>query len=288
MTIHSSGYLSADMSVSCSIIIPHYNQVAHLKRCLEHLSCQEHVDNAEIVVVDNESDEQAIEVIRTEHPEIRFIVSAANHNPYTMRNEGIKVANGAYIAFLDAKCLPRPDWLATLTQAMAEHDIVGGRYDIRYPSSELKDKVYGLLYLNNNKNVREGYGLSAGNLMVRKSLFDQFGGFDDQHYSGSDILWTRRAGDNSARIGYSDKSIVDYQGQSWEELQSKVIKYGHGAAIQGQRASWRSYMPLGLGTFREALEYRGLTGLSSSDKTKLYYYTSLMKWRYSRALSGSM
>lgn len=271
----------------CSIVIPHYDQLSSLDRCIRALIDQHHpASQYEIIVVDNGSEN--IEDHNAEWKqtctqngiEYRLIINKIEKNPYVSRNLGLAAAQHPYIALLDARCVPSPQWLSSALSAVAWHDIVAGRFQLSYPDDRLSSKVHGLLYLNNQKNTRLAYGVPAGNIMLSADIIQQIGPYGTQSSSGEDIAWSKKAIAQGYDIRYAPDMLVTYPSWTYSQLLPKVKKYARGAKAvsSGSRSSleiMRSFLPLRWSTFREALRYRDLMGLPLLSKVWLY----LLAWR---------
>ena len=270
------------MSISCSIIIPHYNQEKHLEECLKATYHQTADVSFDIIVVDNGTIAIDFQKYLDTYKGLRWISYKTKKNAYTLRNIGIRNTEADHILFLDAKCKPEKDWLYQMLAAAENVDIVAGRYRMTYASPDLKDKVHGLLYLNNDKNVGHNYGVTTGNLLVKRRVFDQIGLFDDGHVSGRDIQWSRKAQKHGINIHYSHNAVVQYPAHRWPDLIEKVKKYGRGAGLleTEEENGIRHFLPLKWETIQSAIQYRGLENLSFRAKFLLWYYASKIKWLY--------
>lgn len=265
--------------IDCSIIIPHYQQTEDLTKCLGALIGQQTTYKYEVIVVDNDSPLNSR--VYVQFPEVIFLTNQVK-NPYASRNMGIQYARSNYIGFLDARCTPKVDWLENGMQQLQtnQQSIIAGKYLVIPPTSALKDLVYGLLYLNNEKNVREGYGVTTGNLFVAKSLFEKVGYFKDTQISGNDIEWSKRAISRGYHLLYAPETIVTIRGQSFTELIRKTAKYAVG--IRAQHKSWQQktqsfltyLLPMRWKNFQESLTYRSLDGLMWKNK----WYLWLLVW----------
>lgn len=276
--------------IDCSIIIPHYNQAYFLQKCLKALPQQDFQGNTEVIVIDNGSADFNIQKWQKDHPKVLWLRNNEKKNPYTSRNLGAKHAKGKYLAFIDAKCYPTSSWLRNMiTMRNEEHPIIAGRYKLYYNSDALKDKVYGMLYLNNEKNVRKGYGITTGNLLVDRKYFQNVGPFNDELNSGNDIEWSLRALKFGHKIEYAQEAIISYPAQSWEELTKSVNKYAHGVARIDRKGKWAigSFLPLRRSTFNDHLTHRSLNHLSACDRAMLFILIWLMKVKFAVALSKS-
>lgn len=85
-----------------SIIVVHWNTESFLYHCLQSL--REHplaVGTMEIVVVDNNSDDDAVELVRRRFPEVRVIANRTNDGYSQANNQGAAIARGEYLLFLN-------------------------------------------------------------------------------------------------------------------------------------------------------------------------------------------
>ena len=199
-------------------------------------------------------------------------------------------AKGEYLVFIDAKCQPESSWLRKMTAiADPKHPVVVGHYKLDYQSDLLKDKVYGMLYLNNDKNVSKGYGVTAGNLLVGRKVFQGIGPFKDKTKSGNDIEWSLRVLKSGFKIKYAAEAIINYPAQNWNELSQSVKKYAKGVAAlnDSNLLSLRSFLPIRSSTFTDHLNHRSLQNLSIADKLELWRLTWIMKVKFAIALANS-
>ncbi len=90
-----------------SVIIPVYNEEAHLTRCLDSVLSQTY-GNLEIITVDDGSTDRSPEILKEYAAKDKRIkiISKENGGASTARNMGIEAAEGSYIGFVDAD-----DWV---------------------------------------------------------------------------------------------------------------------------------------------------------------------------------
>ena len=90
-----------------SVIVPVYNGEPVIEHCLKHLLQQKYpAEKLEIIVVDNGSTDKTVPII--ESMGLKSIY-AARKGPAAARNEGMKIATGEIVVFVDADCLAAPD-----------------------------------------------------------------------------------------------------------------------------------------------------------------------------------
>ncbi len=117
-----------------SIIIPTFNGASRIGSCLDALLPQASAHNAEIIVVDDGSEDNTADAVR-QYPAVRLI-SQANGGPAAARNHGAQEAWGEIIVFTDDDCVPIPSWLDAMLKPFADLEVVGtkGIYGTRQPS----------------------------------------------------------------------------------------------------------------------------------------------------------
>ena len=118
-------------------------------------------------------------------------------------------ASGEVLAFTDADCYPAPDWLRRGLEALDGADLVQGRVvaDPGTPRGPFDRSVT----VDGERGLYE-----TANLIVRRSLFEELGGFEDWLPARigkplAEDLWlgwrARRAG---ARTAYAERALVHH------------------------------------------------------------------------------
>lgn len=168
--------------IDISIVVPVLNEVDRVGICLDHLRRQSlAAQRYEIIVVDNGSTDGSLELLQAQ-PDIQLI-QTHHRDPYLARNAGAQAARGSMVVFTDAHCIADSNWLARhweiCTQTGA--DCAAG------PIGYTKQASYCLNLYGQYHQVKMAYlyehdlGQSmfchAGNLSVRKDVFEQMGGF---------------------------------------------------------------------------------------------------------------
>lgn len=107
-----------------SVIIPVKNEEDKIGRCLKAVFSQT-TKPCEVIVVDGHSTDRTVENAR------KFLVTLLYENYHTRggaRQVGVDNAEGDYVAFIDASCIPNSDWLENLIKEFDEGIIgVGGQ-----------------------------------------------------------------------------------------------------------------------------------------------------------------
>lgn len=196
-----------------SVIIPVYNDVLNLMRCLDALERQT-LDKSkyEIIVVDNGSTHD-LESKLGSRPTVH-LVSERRPGSYSARNKGILSSNGDILAFTDSDCIPNEDWLEKGLSSLSTKDSIGfvaGNL-IFFPKDA--DNLTGpeLWEMLNNYDAEVfvesmHFGLTA-NLFVPKKVFGEVGLFNPELKSAGDYEWGNRVYERGFRTYYDENVVV--------------------------------------------------------------------------------
>lgn len=88
--------------IKISVIIPIYNGEIFIKKCLDSLLVQKNIKNCEIIVVDDASTDNSVNLIKSYNlNNLKIFSLPLNSGPSAARNLGLKNALGEYIYFFD-------------------------------------------------------------------------------------------------------------------------------------------------------------------------------------------
>lgn len=212
-----------------SVIVPHYNDLASLDRCLSALQAQTYpADRFEVIVADNGSPAGPEAVERAIAGRAR-LVTVSERGAGPARNGGVAVAGGDVLAFTDADCIPSPDWLRQGVAALEHSDFVGGGMQVLVDDerSITGAEAFELVFAFDNQVYveRKAFTVTA-NLFCPASLFRQVGGF--RVGVSEDLEWSHRARDAGFRIGYAPEALVAHPARrDWRELTTKWRRLNH-------------------------------------------------------------
>lgn len=193
-----SGDDEAAVSPSVSVIVPFYNNEAHIADCVEALLTQEGVEGRmEIIFIDNGSTDGSAEVVG--QYEGIVMLTESIQGAYAARNSGLERVSAPIVAFTDADCRVDRDWVRSIQVGMADASIAMLVGSIRYP----REASRSLRFLGAYENAKVEYVLERGkasqrfahanNMAVRASLFDELGPFQEWKRA-SDSEFVHRVG----------------------------------------------------------------------------------------------
>lgn len=172
-----------------SIITINLNNAIGLERTINSIINQSYRD-FEYIVIDGASVDGSIDVINKFSEKIQYWESKADSGIYQAMNNGIKKANGEYVVFVNSGDeLYNNNVLEKLIAHIGQADIIYGnlefvstndRYINKYP-----DKLSFQFFVK--------YALGHVGTVIRKSLFEQVGYYDETLKIVSDWKWFMQA-----------------------------------------------------------------------------------------------
>lgn len=88
--------------IDISVIIPVYNASALIRRCLDSVLAQKGNYSYDVLLVDDGSTDDSVDVIKSYNNSCFKIYHQQNAGPAAARNKGLKEAKGRYVTFIDA------------------------------------------------------------------------------------------------------------------------------------------------------------------------------------------
>lgn len=113
------------MSMELSVIIVSYNVRDYLKQCLH--SVQTAADNieSEVFVVDNNSKDGSIELVKNEFPSVNLICNDSNTGFSVANNQALRIARGRLLLLLNPDTIVESDTFSKCIDFMKSHPDAG-------------------------------------------------------------------------------------------------------------------------------------------------------------------
>lgn len=204
-----------------SVIIPHYQDLPALERCLESLDKQTFPSAAiEIIVCDNNS--TSLTALSEMIGARARVTIETTKGAGPARNRGVRESRGSILAFIDCDCVAEPTWIENGVKALHDDEIVGGRVtvfsDAAIPTgADLFEQIFAFDF----KTYIEKKGFTgAGNLFCSKETFLSVGYFANG--VSEDLEWSRRAVSKGFKLTYAPDVVVAHPTRpDWWSLREK-------------------------------------------------------------------
>lgn len=228
-----------------SVVIVNYNVKHFIEQCLfsvlkasENIAC-------EVFVVDNNSVDGSVTLIKEKFPQVNLIVNKTNTGFSVANNQALKIAKGEYVLLLNPDTVVQEDTFSKILAFMDEHPDAGGLgvkmldgqgnfapeskrglptpevafykmfgFSRFFPKSKRFGK-YHLSYLSEDE-LAEIDVMSGAFMLIRKTVLDKIGFLDETFFMyGEDIDLSYRI----KKAGYKnyyfpDTQIIHYKGES--------------------------------------------------------------------------
>lgn len=189
-----------------SVVIPVFNGERFLREAVQSVLAQEY-SPLEIIVVDDGSTDGTATVARSLPETVRYL-HQTNQGPAAARNRGIEHARGSLIAFADADDLWPEDKLELQLPCLIRDpkiDIVLGRIQ-QVLLSEMVDGP-----TQSSQFAEPAFSVNLGSAVIRKSVFERVGLFDETMRYSEDVDWFMRAREGGAAIVTIDAVTLFYR-----------------------------------------------------------------------------
>jgi len=241
--LNESHLMEQSKSIDLSVIIVSYNVEHFLYLCLESVYAATKNIHAEVIVIDNASGDQSVNMVRKQFPATRVIANVDNLGFGKANNKAAKIAKGQYF------CILNPDTIVshtTFEQFIALHEsnpnlgisgpqLTDGTGQFLRESKrglptiqtavfkslglfKLSPRLFGQYYnlrLPQNKSGETDVLVGAF-MFMRKQLYDRLEGFDENFFMyGEDIDISHR----SLKLGmtnyyFSNAKVIHFKGES--------------------------------------------------------------------------
>lgn len=194
-----------------SVIISTYNRAAFLEEAIESVLAQTYSDY-ELIVADDGSSDETAERVAAFGNAVRYLQLAHSGRPSVVRNRALEFARGDLVAFLDDDDRWLPEKLQRQVALFAGDSAPGFVYsDMRFlsagalsePVLTAAQKRSGYIF---DDLLRDCF-IHPSTIVVRHSLLDATGGFDETFASAEDYdLWLRLA--HAVPAGFVDACLT--------------------------------------------------------------------------------
>ena len=170
------------MQPTISICIPNYNGASFIHDTISSIYTQNSLPDVEILIHDDASTDNSVELLHTSYPEISLLKSDSNVGFCISCNRLAAAARGEYILLLNNDATLMPDALSTLlSAARAGNSAIYSLPQYDMETGALLEKGFQLdLFMNPimKQDASLPSAMLGGSLVfLKKSLWEELGGF---------------------------------------------------------------------------------------------------------------
>ncbi|KYG78800.1 glycosyltransferase [Roseivirga echinicomitans] len=195
------------MNPLVSVICISYNHAPYIKEALNSVFGQIHTE-IEVIILDDGSSDASVEAIKKsiqDKPEVAFIANTDNEGYTCTFNKGLRLAKGKYIVDFALDDVMHPNFLS---ESVKRLETLDEEYGVSFSNADYinsESKIIG----NHNKTLLEKkliqkipqgdifemvlkrYFICTPTMIVRKSVFDRMGGYDESLAYEDFDFWLR-------------------------------------------------------------------------------------------------
>jgi cellulose synthase/poly-beta-1,6-N-acetylglucosamine synthase-like glycosyltransferase len=216
-----------------SVVVPVYNERQTICRCIEALLAQDYPQaRYEILIVDNNSDDDTPDLVQR-YP-VTLLHERRVQTSYAARNRGILRAEGEIVAFTDADCIPRQDWLTHLTSGFVHQDVVGCAGRVRpLETTDAIGQFINQVHPLRSQEIGGLWYVITANAAYRRSALLAAGLFQEHLFTAGDIDMSLRLQlDGHGRIHFAPEAVVFHvYKETWGAMWRRFRRYGYSEVL---------------------------------------------------------
>lgn len=238
--LYDFSYAKLMQQPQVSIIIPLWNKSELTEQCLEAIEKNTKGIDYEIILIDNASTDQTLEVINRfkNRINIKIIQNKENLGFSKANNQGAEIARGKYLVLLNNDTIPQPDWLNYMVQAMETDSQIGiTGVKLLYPDDTIqhcgvalrRDRAFfkhPYKYVERSHSLvnskREWDAVTAACFITLTDLYRGVGGLDESYQNGcEDIDFCCKVKAKGYKVVYEPKAEVYHLESQTPRMQNK-------------------------------------------------------------------
>lgn len=180
-----------------SVLVTSYNRSAYLEESVDSILASTYQD-CEIVIVDDCSTDNSLDVatkLAARDTRIRVYANESNLGDYNNRNKAASFAGGKYLKYLDADDTIYSHSLGLMVTALEEFPdaALALSQNVIDPESPYPHCLSPAEAFERHFLGRSPIGVGPSAAIIRRSAFEQVGGFSGRRHVGDTELWLRLA-----------------------------------------------------------------------------------------------
>jgi len=273
-----------------SIVIVNYNNSKLLKENLQSIYDSTHKTSLDIIVVDNASADDSIEMMRNNFPDVKIIANKENLGFIKASNQGLDVSKGRYAMLLNDDTIVKEGAFDTLVKFMDSNSSAGacGPKLLNTDGTlQRQGSLTGPAFWKATEPKEVDFIMGAC-LIVRREVLEKVGNLDENlFFYNDDLDWCKRIKNAGWKIFFVPQAeVIHYGGYSTRRSFNKRMfvegfrgglyfckKHYGSAAFQVYRILLIAFFPLALAGLTVSSAFRGFR----EYREKLEAYFRILK-----------
>lgn len=239
----SKGFTPPSTRCKVSILVPAWNDADVLPRCLDSLRmemCRSSPYETELIVIagghDNSYDTALHWAQNNTMPHCVVIQQLPRGKNFAL-NQGLTVAAGEVVIFVDADTQVLPGWLTKLVQPIVAGDASATTAQFMPFRQTPVSRVFVIEQFNAQELSREGSLFGGGTIAVDRTVLQMIGGLVDTVLVGVDWDLTHRLRQAGFRTAFVPAAQVQTEiAHSWREFWLAEVRWRRGWWVLQQKS----------------------------------------------------
>ncbi len=232
-----------------AVLILTWNRVDEVVPCLDSIKAKLDYKNADIVVMDNGSEDETVPTVKRDYPWVKLLENGTNLGFCRGNNVGLKWAleqGYDYMMLLNSDTEYVPGLIPELVRTMEEDPKIGivGAKNVLMENPEYTWGKYGVVTWGPmlvrtvgrfvpddrlNDPPKDVPWVIGNACMMRRTALEKIGLFDEEFWQcNEDVDWCYRCRKAGYRVVYVDRAAILHKGGSSADIShKKIFSYGY-------------------------------------------------------------
>ncbi len=227
-----------------SVLTTAFNRESYIAQAIESVMNQTY-SNWELIVLDDCSTDSTVKIAKTfaeNDKRINVYINEINLGDYPNRNRAVSLSKGSLIVFVDSDDMIKPSAISHIVNLF-----------LKFPDSSFmtlnRDKFYkNEIMVSSNDFVRRSFynhsnlHFGPGATVIKKTFFDEIGGFPTKYGPANDMFYNIKAASNSPII-LCKMEYLDYRIHEGQEI-NNIYSYLYNGYLYFEDVMRLSELPL--------------------------------------------
>lgn len=248
--LNRAKFVQSNHNMKVSVIIVSWNVKNLLEKCLASIFKYTHDISFEVIVVDNNSYDNTVEMVNEKFPQVNLIANDSNAGFAKANNQGLERAQGEYVLFMNPDMEFHENTLKKMSDLKDERpDVFASTCQLQYPDGERQNNIKRLpgfisqffillklhhflsflpavsKYLYKDFDYSKEYdveNIMGAFVFARRSEFIELGAWNEKYWLWwEDVDLCKKAKNANKKIIYTPiTKVTHYEGKSFEQVAS--------------------------------------------------------------------